>query len=213
MTDRIFCLGGLIIDELIFRKLKLPGIEVVHIKYIDHINGETLSDYALRLFNEIKLPIDYTLLGVSFGGMIAIEFSKIRKPKKMFLISTASRLNEVPFRLRLAGRLQLHKLIPRLAVISPFFLFKCLFKVKNEKDIRRIKRLLTPVELKFFEWALESILHWKNKEIPDAIRIHGTNDRILPRKKKVDYPLRGGSHFIMVNKSKEIEKILIENNV
>ena len=212
MNAKFYCLGGLIMDDLVFRKLKPKGIDLIHIKYMPHFNHETLKQYAARLFKHVNLPEKYQLLGVSFGGMIAAEFNKIRKAEKLYLVSSVSKVNQVPLKLRVAGLLKMHRMIPRALMNTPAILSSYLFGVQRKKDLDRIKRLLTPSDAEFLKWALEGILKWKNTDVPDAIRIHGSNDKILPCNSNVDYLIKGGSHFIMVNRTDEISKILSTNN-
>jgi hypothetical protein len=64
------------------------------------------------------------------------------------------------------------------------------------------------VDAEFLNWALESLFSWENTLVPNAIRIHGTKDRILPYAGNADYPIQDGSHFIMSNRTDEIAKIL-----
>jgi hypothetical protein len=212
MKSKIYCLGGLIMDKKVFEKMRPEGIELVQIEYDLPMNHESLKEYAERLFDKLKLPENYQLLGVSFGGMIATEFSKIRKPEKLYLVSSISKLTDVPIKFRLAGFLKMHRMIPTVLLNSSDALSRYLFGVRKKKDLERIKRLISPKDLEFLKWALDSILNWKNTETPEAIRIHGTMDRILPCNRDVDYPIADGSHFIIANRSEEIARILSSNN-
>ncbi len=213
MASKIYCLGGLMRDKKVFQKMNPKGVKLVHIEYDTPLENESLKEYAQRLFEQIKLPEKYSLLGVSFGGMIATEFSKIRKPEKLYLVSSISKLAEIPIKFRIAGFLKMHKLIPNILINSSGGLSRYLFGVRKKKDLDRIKRLLSPADIDFLKWALDGILNWKNTEIPEAIRIHGTMDRILPYSGNADYPIADGSHFIMANRSAEIAKILSSNNI
>lgn len=85
---KLYCLSGLGVDKRAFQNFHPEGIELVHINWIDPKKNEALEVYAQRLFETVDPEQDYNLLGVSFGGMIASEFAKIRKPKRMFFVST-----------------------------------------------------------------------------------------------------------------------------
>ncbi len=79
---KLFCLSGLGVDHRTFKNLQLKDVELVHIPWIDPLKNESLTEYSRRLFESISIPEEYNLIGVSFGGMIAQEFEKIRKPSR-----------------------------------------------------------------------------------------------------------------------------------
>ena len=74
-TKNIYCISGLGADEKAFDRLKVNGYSLHHLKWIPPLANENLSSYARRKLNDIKEnnPI---ILGLSFGGMIAIEMAK-----------------------------------------------------------------------------------------------------------------------------------------
>ena len=208
MAFTIYCLGGLVKDEQIFQNVHPEGVELVHIKYNAPLKDESLKHYSKRLFEELQLPEKYQLLGVSFGGMIATEFSKIREPEKLYLVSSVSQTTEAALKFRIAMLLRLHKIIPRAIVKHKNFISRRIAGIKKQTDQERMTRLLSNADAEFMKWGLESFSKWKNKLIPKAIRIHGTRDRIFPYAGNADYPIQDGSHFIMTNRPDEIAKIL-----
>ncbi|MFT4601015.1 MAG: hypothetical protein ACI857_001192 [Arenicella sp.] len=212
VKSKIYCLGGLIIEKNIFTNLSHAGLELVHIPYEPPKNKESLKDYAFRHFNQAQLPENYQLLGVSFGGIIATEFAKIRKPQKLYLVSSISRFKQIPLKYRLIGYLWANQLIPKRFLTSTKALSRYLFGIKGKKNLERIKKFSSPKDLEFLRWALKIILNWKNSVSPHAIRIHGTKDKILPYEGNAEYPILNGSHFIISNRSDEIAEILSLNN-
>jgi hypothetical protein len=211
-TSKIYCLGGLVKDDQIFQNINPEGIELVHIKYVKPLKGESISKYSKRLFKKLKLPKKYQLLGVSFGGMIATEFVKIRRPEKLYLVSTISHVTQVPLKFRIALLLKLHKIFPRSLSKYKKFISRHLTGIKKKSDQIHINKLLSQMDIEFLKWALESLYKWKNTFVPNAIRIHGTKDRIIPYRGNVDFPIKDGSHFIMTNRREEIAKILSNYN-
>jgi hypothetical protein len=212
MTSKIYCLGGLVMDEQIFQNIHPEGAKLVHIKYNEPLKGESLKHYSKRLFDKIHLPEKYQLLGVSFGGMIATEFFKIREPEKLYLVSTVSYATEVPLKFKIAYLLRLHKIFSGSLVKYKKIISSFVTGVKREKDHERINSLLSNVDAEFLNWALGSLFSWENTLVPNAIRIHGTKDRILPYSGNADYPIKDGTHFIMSNRTEEIAKILSHYN-
>jgi len=59
-------------------------------------------------------------------------------------------------------------------------------------------------------WAINEVANWKNEQnLENYIHIHGNKDRIIPIKNvKTNFIVENGGHFMIVNKSKEIEKII-----
>jgi hypothetical protein len=64
--------------------------------------------------------------------------------------------------------------------------------------------------MQFVKWAIDAILHWKNKEIPsNIVHIHGTGDRLLPGNLvKADHIIKGGTHVMTMDNHDEISALL-----
>jgi hypothetical protein len=61
----------------------------------------------------------------------------------------------------------------------------------------------------FLRWAIDAILTWKNKRRPaNCMRIHGDCDRVLPYYGNADMVIKGGGHFMVFNKAKEITAVI-----
>ncbi|OFY90429.1 MAG: hypothetical protein A3K10_02120 [Bacteroidetes bacterium RIFCSPLOWO2_12_FULL_31_6] len=63
----------------------------------------------------------------------------------------------------------------------------------------------------YFNGAVHCVVKWRNKIRPEnLIHIHGTSDRVLPKRKVVgcDYTIKGGTHFMIINKGEEISEII-----
>ena len=124
MSKPIYLISGLGADERVFQNLDFGRLKPTFIKWIEPIKNETNEEYALRLSEQFDTnkPI---ILGVSFGGMIAIEIAKQIDYQQVILISSAKTKAEIPIIYRILGRLKLHKLVPiRLLVVSAFLSFR-----------------------------------------------------------------------------------------
>jgi pimeloyl-ACP methyl ester carboxylesterase len=205
---KIYCLSGLGVDHRAFQSIDAENIQLEHIEWIDPLANETLEHYAKRLFKKHDFEDNYNLLGVSFGGMIATEFAKIKTPNRLFLISTIQNRSELRFLYRVAGLLNLHKIAPSGLMKRGNLITNYLFGVKNKVDKELLGEILRDTDSKFLKWALNAILKWENSEKVDNISIHGTKDKILPLLGKVDYQIEGGGHFMIVNRAKDISRIL-----
>jgi len=68
---KIYLIGGLGADERVFKYLKLD-CETQVIKWLEPKQKETIISYSKRLLKQINQEENFALLGVSFGGIIAI---------------------------------------------------------------------------------------------------------------------------------------------
>ena len=89
---KIYCFSGLGADERVFAFLKLnPPYELIPVIWIKPLEGEVLEEYSKRISENIETKNPFGILGVSFGGVVAQEVSKIVKPKFTLLISSINR--------------------------------------------------------------------------------------------------------------------------
>ncbi|SDF62642.1 Thioesterase domain-containing protein [Pedobacter terrae] len=81
-----YFISGLGADQRIFSRLKLSEkISIIHVEWINPNKNETLEVYAERLSRIIDTSKPFALVGVSFGGMIAVELAKLLKPLQLLL--------------------------------------------------------------------------------------------------------------------------------
>jgi len=68
---KLYQIGGLGADERVFKYLKL-NCETQTLKWIDPIKSEDLKSYSKRLLSQIDQTEDFGILGVIFGGIVAV---------------------------------------------------------------------------------------------------------------------------------------------
>lgn len=213
--NRVYCISGLGADERVFRNIEVPGAELRFIKWIQPLYEETIISYARRLsaqFDEENVSI----IGLSFGGMMAIELSRIMDIRKIVLISSIKTRSELPSWMRTSGLLHAEKLLPQrqfssipafrsLRPIQNYFL-----GVTNEEEKKIANEYRETVDPIYLKWSLNKVLNWKNVEVPENLtHIHGSNDHIFPlRYVKPTHVIRDGGHFMVMNKYEEINTIL-----
>ena len=83
---KLYFFSGLGADYRAFQKLDLSGFKVVHIDWIPTIKKESIASYATRLLDQIECEKPL-LIGLSFGGIIAVEVAKQMETEKVILIS------------------------------------------------------------------------------------------------------------------------------
>jgi pimeloyl-ACP methyl ester carboxylesterase len=209
----VYFISGLGADRKAFQKLKLPcEIQVRHIEWIEPKKNESLADYCSRLSTFIDGSEDFIIVGLSFGGMVAIEIAKVLKPKQVILISSISTRKELPFIYKLIGYSGLHLLVPSFLFKKPNVFVYWFFGAKTEGEKRLFKHFLYTSSPFFLKWAIDKIFCWKNEQRPNNIyHIHGTEDRVLPvRRTKADVKVEGGRHFMVYSKADTVSRILNE---
>ena len=96
MTKEIYIFSGLGADERVFQNLDFTGFSEIFINWIIPESGETIENYSTKLLNQIKSDKP-TLIGLSFGGLIAIEVAKQIQTETVIIISSAKTKSEIPF--------------------------------------------------------------------------------------------------------------------
>lgn len=199
----VFLIPGLGADHRVFQFLNLSNYSCHYLSWIDPLKDETIERYAARLSEQIKSP-NPVLIGVSFGGMIAVEIAKQIRTDKIILISSARTKNEIPWYTRLVGVLRLHTLAPAAWLKKPGKLLFYFFSVKQAEEKKLLAQIVEDTDSNFLVWAIDKIARWKNIEIPNnTLLIHGTNDRLFPFNTG-DVTISDGGHFMVVNKAKEV---------
>lgn len=205
---KIYCISGLGADERVFKYLILNH-EIIPLTWIKHDKNESLESYASRLASKINTNEAFGILGVSFGGLVAVEISKILNPKVTILISSVETKDELGFLIKGLGKMNVVKYLPSKIFNPPKKLAHFLFGTDNKALLNKI---LDDTDLDFTKWAVNELLNWKNTTpISSIIKISGTNDKLLPPTKANNSILiEKGEHFMIVDKAKEISEVINE---
>lgn len=206
-----YLIPGLGADERVFRGLRLPGPATV-LHWLPPISPtEPLRHYAARLAEAVPLSQPCWLVGVSFGGLLALEIGRLRPLARVVLISSLADASQLPPMLRLGRATGLYRLVPfgllpRLPRVAQWF-----FGARNGREYRLLARILRDTDPVFARWATCQLLHWDSTGVPRAVRLHGTHDRLLPPgRSPVDYALPGAGHFMIVSHAAQLSRVLSE---
>ncbi|QCR23356.1 alpha/beta hydrolase [Pontibacter sp. SGAir0037] len=207
----IYFVSGLGADWRAFQFLRLPPDQPYqHVPWIapDSIN-EPLQEYARRLAVQITDP-NPILIGLSFGGVTAIELAKILHPKKVILISSLSTSRALPWYYRLMGLLRMHRYTPMSLLRSLHPIAPLLFGARSDYEKKLLKEYILTTNETYLRWALGQLLNWKQATVwPGLVHIHGTADRILPLRDRPDIiKIKGGEHLMITHRFDEINVIL-----
>ena len=205
----IYCISGFGADERIFKHLYFGDHTIHFIPWKIPEKKEPLDHYVERIAAEIHHPKP-KLMGVSFGGMIGVELSKILDLEKIILISSVKTFHELPLYMRLAGKSGINKILPLKpwSFLEPIENYNLGVKTEEEKLLAREYR--QNINPQFSNWGINEIINWKNEQYPEnLIHIHGDTDRIFPIKNiKPDHVIAGGGHLMLMDKAAEVNLIL-----
>ena len=205
----IYLISGLGADERLFSFLNLPDHTLHFIKWARPVKNESIQEYAKRLLPQItdENPI---LLGVSFGGMLAIEISKLISVEKVILISSVKNYDEFSPLIKTAFRFRLHKLLFPIfisitaPVAYPFFRSP----IKSARPLQWY--FFSHPDTKLIKWAVGAMSKWRSGTVPKNIfHLQGSNDTILPAKyTSADIIIEEGTHFMIVERADQISEII-----
>jgi pimeloyl-ACP methyl ester carboxylesterase len=204
---QVYLLSGLGADKRVFNYLDLKSFQTWHIEWEEPRNKESMEAYALRLTDQIvsKKPI---LIGVSFGGMIAIEIAKHIDTEKIILISSAKDRTQIPGMNRLISKLNLMKILPSNFLKTPNDILYWLFGTETDEEKSLLREIIKDTDANFLKWGMNKVGTWKNtRQFENVIQIHGTSDRIFPHQES-DYKIENGGHFMIVNRAGQISQVI-----
>jgi len=205
LKKHIYLISGLGADERVFQNLDLEGFDVTFLKWIVPNPDETIENYATRLLEKIthKKPI---LIGLSFGGIMAVEIAKQIETEKVILVSSAKNKNEIPLLYRRSGALGLHKFISLQSLKKTGSFTYRQLGVSSVTDKKIMTAMFSDTNSVFFKWAIDKIVKWENiTEVQNIFHIHGSSDKILPYKYvKCDVTIDGGEHLMILTRAQEV---------
>lgn len=205
--QKVYYISGLGADKRAFSFLDLSFCEPVFVDWISPLKNESLKDYALRLRQQIKEEHP-TVVGVSFGGMLATEMAKTDGQMKAIIIASNKSAREFPAYLRVGKYFPVYKLLPGKWLKTGRL--NWILGAKGEEQKKLLRAILADADPAFLKWAIGAIVNWKGKTVPPNVKhIHGTADKLLPcRYVNADFKIPGGTHLMSIDKPKEISAML-----
>ncbi|MEX6626034.1 alpha/beta hydrolase [Tenacibaculum salmonis] len=210
--NAIYFVPGLAANTKIFEYLSLSeeNTELHFLEWLLPLQiDESIESYAQRMCENIhhENPI---LVGVSFGGVLVQEMSKIIDCKKVIIISSIKSNKELPKTLKLAFITGLYKLFPAKIIENIESYESYFFTDYLKKRAQLYKIYLSVRDKDYLQWAIYNVLHWQQeKTLPNIVHIHGNNDEVFPSKYIQNYiEIEKGTHIMILNKAKTISKIL-----
>lgn len=209
---KIYCISGLGADHRFFTRLAIPGYTLVPVPWVPHSEDDTLATYAMKMYASIPEEAP-TIIGLSFGGMLATEIRKKVPQARVLLVSSAKTKSELGYDSALLRWLSRAEVIPAAWFVNPnpFILF--MLGAETEEEKATFRTMLIAGDPVFVKWCAHAILHWENETIPQGIfQVHGTADRVIrPGNIHPDKWVEEGSHIMIYNRPEEVAQALSDH--
>lgn len=202
----LYLIPGLGAGPEVFRGIDWEPYPFTCLTWIPPTPKETLGSYAGRLLEQVTDRQNPVLIGVSFGGMLALEMAQLLSPRLTISLSSIVSRSELPGYLRLLAQLKLDQLIPAAWFTQAHPLAYYLFGVKQAPDRKLLKAMLGNTDPTFLKWAIRSVATWEAATVSaPLVRIHGTADRVLPAPSAPDMILiKKGGHLMIRTHAREL---------
>jgi pimeloyl-ACP methyl ester carboxylesterase len=205
----VYCISGLGADKHIFHGIMVPGIRWVYVPWLIPGRDEEIGVYAARM--KASIPEENpVLLGVSFGGMMAIEIAKYLPAATVIIVSSIGHWRQLPVPIKLTKYLGLNRWTPpaNLRLLAPFQDY--FLGVETSADSRLARGYRGNVDPHLLQWSIRNIASWRNEWRPAHFyHLHGSKDRVFPLSRvEPTHVVAGGGHLMIHNRAPKISLLL-----
>ena len=157
----------------------LPGLRPLN--WMPYQGEQTIPEVAQSMVRTYGIQDGDSLIGTSLGGMVALEITRIRKIRQLFLIASAFEPSEISRRLAF-----LHP----LARIFPWRRF--------QRGASRIPakspQMFAANDPMFVKTMCRAVFEWSGRKVADVqiVRLHGRWDPVISRPSYADFWVHGG---------------------
>lgn len=205
----IFLLPGMTRDYPVFSRLMPLLSNVTIVNFPDPEPNESLPNYAKRMADHF--PQDCIIAGVSFGGILALEISRIIQPTGCILISSVSSPRQFPPGIRACrsfGVLNCMRLLKATGWLTTW-----LPKSIRPAFLMRMVKL-TGDSSHWYRWAMSAVLDWRPNSTglnSPVLQIHGDADTTFPvRYVTPDVVIRNGRHGLPISNPIETADAIVD---
>lgn len=211
--NKLYFISGLGADSRAFTKIQeFEGYENIFLDWIPNFPNETFSNYIARLIKGHEINANDIILGLSFGGLAAIEIAKQTPVQTVILLSSFRDKNGLKPHLKFLLSLRLYNLIPNFKF--DFFdkqAAKGFGNISAEAK-EGLLEMMRDTDPKLIKWSLKQIRKNKFKTIPNTeiFNILGTKDELVQNWKlpNNNFYIKNGGHLMVYENATEISEIL-----
>lgn len=212
-NTHVYFMPGMCANSMIFERIELgSNFKSHYLDWIPPLKNESLSNYVIRLSKNIKHE-NSILIGVSFGGIIVQELSKILKIKKIIIISSVKSNKELSNSMKFAKKTKSYKLLPVTWLNDFESLLAFVLGPKIKRKVNLYRKYLSVRDENYLKWAIKEMINWKQEDpMDDVIHIHGTFDLVFPVMNIKNYiPLKRGDHTMILKRADWLNDYFLKN--
>lgn len=209
----VYFMPGMCANPLIFERIKLSSNFKPHyLNWISPLKNESLQNYVIRLSKYIKHK-DSILVGVSFGGVIVQELSKILKIKKVVIISSVKSNKELSNSMKFAKKTKSYKLLPVTWLNDFESLLAFVLGPKIKRKVNLYRKYLSVRDENYLKWAIREMVNWnQTSPLKGVIHIHGTYDLVFPVINIKNYiSVERGDHTMILKRADWLNNYFLNN--
>ena len=207
---KIYLIPGQGADGRLFKDITIHQYDTIILNFITPYKNETMQSYARRMAERIDTTCKYSIVGVSLGGMLAVEMNKFLDPEETIIISSAKCKKELPVKYRMFNYFSLHKVLSGKFYIWGAKLGQPILEPAGKENRLFFREMLNAKDPMFMKRAVAMIVSWDNTEYADnIIHIQGKKDHTIPtRRTSPTIIVNDGNHVIAMKNSKLVSELL-----
>lgn len=207
---KVYFIGGIGADRRLFTHVRLPrDFEPEYLDWIPFREGEGLQEYAMRLAEGIDTAQPFVLIGLSLGGIMAVEIARRFPPVCTIILGSIPLSDQLPAYFKMARKLRLPELVPA-SFIKRSAIFKRIFTRESREDKLLIRQMIRDADAAFIKWAIQAVLEWNNDIVPAPFwHLHGTRDEMFPIwLTRPTHIIPRGGHLLVMTHAQEVNSLL-----
>lgn len=197
-------------DGRLFQQLDLSGFETKILEFPIPEKKGSMASFAQIMASQIDTSRPFSIIGVSLGGMVAVEIGKVLPAEEIILIASAKTKDELPRYSRFFKKVPIHRVWGGRFYKFRTFLLQPLWEPMDKSSQKIWRDMLRKKDPRFMKRALRCIIEWDNDSYGDNVyHIHGTKDRTIRFKRvDADFTVQGGTHVMTMTKPAEISEAI-----
>ncbi|MCB0401333.1 MAG: alpha/beta hydrolase [Flavobacteriales bacterium] len=209
----IYFISGLGADSRAFTLIReFEGYRNVFLEWIAPQKNEPLAAYANRMFADYELTEQDVLVGLSFGGLVALEISKTNPIKKVILLSSFRDKKDLKGSMQFLLNLRLYNLLPNFKMRWFDKIAVGFFGVKTREARDGLLDMFQHTDPKLVKWSLRQIRlsHYSDLCGVKLFNILGTKDQLVAYWKLPDHNffIEGAGHLMVYEQADEVNQHL-----
>lgn len=177
----LYLIPGMGADHRLFSKLDLQPHTVHLLDWVPAGDEMTISDYASLMLDRVKTENDNVFIGVSMGGIVALEMAKISRPRAVVLISAPAASREFSNLLKWGRHLHIDKWISARMLKKLSAVFEVAMQFQSREGKILFREMLKSCDEDFLKWSIGAVLNWESVEKPKKfIQLVGDKDIVFP---------------------------------